>query len=128
MTFIKTYLCFEIIWLLCYIISVSVSYGVNLPDVTKADVLRLDSHIFTPLTVLVVAYSKRPFLWIFPCYIFILFRESINVAEISYYSGLRTDSKDLWGFVLFTVCYQTFLSIIAFFWYIFKFVFCQNKK
>lgn len=125
MQFLKFYLCLEILWLIFYIVSVSIAYGINVPDVTKGDVIRLDTHLITPLVVLTIAYSKRPFLWICPLFIFILFRESINVAEISYFSGLRAFNENAWGYTLFVVCYQTTLSIIAFFWYINKY---RNHK
>lgn len=125
MQFLKFYLCLEVLWLIFYIVSVSIAYGINVPDVTKSDVVRLDTHLVTPLIVLTIAYSKRPFLWIFPFFIFILFRESINVAEISYFSGLRVFNENAWGYTLFVVSYQTTLSIIAFFWYINKY---RNHK
>lgn len=123
--FIKAYAFFEILWLIFYIISVSWSYGLNVPDDVKADVGRLDTHILTPITVLTVYYSKRPFGWIFALFVFILFRESINMAEISYFSNLQV-YYSLWGYTLFVACYQSLLSLIAFFWYVG--VYIKNRK
>lgn len=115
--FLKIYMVLEILWLGFYIGAVSGVYGLNLSDDVKSDVTRLDTHILTPITVLTVAYSKRPFLWIFPFYIFIMFRESINVAEITYFSNLKY-SVDLWRFSVFVVSYQSALTLGSFIWYI----------
>lgn len=116
--FLKIYMVLEILWLCFYIGAVSAVYGLNLSDGIKADLLRLDTHILTPITVLTVAYSKRPFLWIFPFYIFIMFRESINIAEITYFSNLKS-SVDLWRFCVFVVSYQSTLTLGSFIWYVF---------
>lgn len=115
--FLKIYMILEILWLGFYIGVVSGVYGLNLSDDVKSDVTRLDTHILTPITVLTVAYSKRPFLWIFPFYIFIMFRESINVAEITYFSNLKY-SVELWRFSVFVVSYQSALTLASFIWYI----------
>ena len=114
----RLYLALEVIWLLLYIVAVSVIYGLNPTDEIKSDVVRLDTHLVTPLIALTIIYSKRPFLWVFPFTIFILFRESINIAEIAYYSGLRQFNVTAWQYTLFVACYQTSLSIFVFFWYL----------
>jgi hypothetical protein len=118
-------LALEVIWIALYIslciysfiVTTRAPYGGPMGEQMRTDTFSLRTHIML-FNIVLLIQRTRPIWLALPAFLFVLFSDIYIVVEIGFFSPLR-DAMSLWIYALFTVAYQTLVTVLAIFWFVY---------